>query len=63
MNPKIKQFSRSRRNILQLGAGAIGTGILTAGISSQFDVPAQAAEDNNISPDQAIKLLMACPRM
>ena len=58
MNSKKQQFSKSRRNILQLGAGAIGTGLLTAGIGSQFDVSVQAAEDNNMSPDQALKLLM-----
>ncbi|HLO48367.1 MAG TPA: carbonic anhydrase [Kamptonema sp.] len=58
MNQQTKLFSRSRRNLLQLGAGAIGTGLLTAGISSQFDVKAQTVEDNNISPDQALKLLM-----
>ena len=58
MKSKINQFSRSRRNILQLGAGAIGTGLLTAGIGSQLDLSAQATEDNNMSPDQALKLLM-----
>lgn len=58
MNEKTKRFSRSRRNLLQLGAGAIGTGLLTAGISSQLELPVQAVEDNNMSPDQALKMLM-----
>lgn len=58
MKKKTKQLNLSRRNLLQFGAGAIGTGILTAGIGSKFELPAQAVEDNNISPDQALKMLM-----
>lgn len=49
----------SRRNLLKLGAFMAGTSALTATIHAQLDSPAQAVEDNDITPDQALQLLMA----
>ncbi len=56
----------SRRNLLKLGAGAIGTGAITAWWGSeainQIGSPLMAAEiaaaENDITPDQALKKLM-----
>ncbi|BAZ69476.1 MAG: carbonic anhydrase [Pelatocladus maniniholoensis HA4357-MV3] len=48
----------SRRNLLKLGAGAVGTGVLTAGVGSQLISPPKAIAQNNISPDQALKQLL-----
>lgn len=48
----------SRRNILKLSAGAVGTGVLTAGIGSQLVSPAKAITKDDISPDQALKQLI-----
>ncbi|MBD2433244.1 MULTISPECIES: carbonic anhydrase [Fischerella] len=48
----------SRRNILKLGAGALGTGVVTAGVGSQLVSPPKVIAENNISPDQALKELI-----
>lgn len=48
----------SRRNLLKLGAGAVGTGVLTAGVGSQLLSPPKAIAENNISPDQALQELI-----
>jgi carbonic anhydrase len=48
----------SRRNILKLSAGAVGTGVLTAGVGSQLVSPPKAIAKNDISPDQALKQLI-----
>ncbi|MCP6758923.1 MAG: carbonic anhydrase [Fischerella sp. CENA71] len=48
----------SRRNLLKLGAGAVGTGVLTAGVGSELFSPPKAIAENNISPDQALKQLL-----
>ncbi|KOP25607.1 carbonate dehydratase [Hapalosiphon sp. MRB220] len=48
----------SRRNLLKLGAGAVGTGVLTAGVGSQLISPPKAVAQNDISPDQALKQLL-----
>lgn len=64
---KFKGLSVSRRNLLKLGAGAIGTGTLTAwlgsgaittGIGSQLIAPEPALAENNITPDQALQKLI-----
>ncbi|MGJ5674478.1 MAG: carbonic anhydrase [Nostochopsis sp.] len=48
----------SRRNLLKLGTGAVGTGVLTAGVGSQLiDSPKAIAKDD-ISPDQALQELI-----
>ncbi|WP_315787438.1 carbonic anhydrase [Fischerella sp. JS2] len=48
----------SRRNILKLGAGALGTGVVTAGVGSQLVSPPKVIAENNISPDQALQQLL-----
>ncbi|MEH1866263.1 MAG: carbonic anhydrase [Nostoc sp.] len=58
-HPKI---NLSRRGLLKFGAGAIGTSVLTAGLSSNLlaaekKAPAAPAEDD-ITPDKALKELL-----
>ncbi len=48
----------SRRNLIKFGAAAIGTSVVTAGIGSKLLFPEPAVADNNITPDEALKLLM-----
>lgn len=50
----------SRRNVLKLGAGAAGAGILSAGLHSQITVPARAddASPEDLTPDQALQRLV-----
>jgi carbonic anhydrase len=48
----------SRRNLLKFSAGAIGTGVLTAGLGSQLVVPNQAVAQNDMIPDEALQRLM-----
>lgn len=48
----------SRRNIIKFGAAAIGTSVVTAGISSKFGVAQPSVANSNITPDEALKLLM-----
>jgi carbonic anhydrase len=58
MNGETKHANVSRRNILKFGAGAIGTGVLTAGLGSKLVLPDQALAENNITPNQALQLLL-----
>ncbi|MBW4565428.1 MAG: carbonic anhydrase [Mojavia pulchra JT2-VF2] len=48
----------SRRNLLKLGAGAVGTGIVTAGVGSELAFPRKAVAKDDISPEQALQELM-----
>ncbi len=54
----------SRRNLLKFSAGAIGTGVLTAGISSNLVAPEKAlaqkpsAKEEEITPDKALQELL-----
>ncbi len=48
----------SRRNIIKFGAASVGTGLVTAGIGSKLLFPEPAVADNNITPDEALNLLM-----
>lgn len=49
----------SRRNLLKLGAGAVGTGVVTAGLGSQLvSSPKVLAEKKDISPEQALQELI-----
>jgi carbonic anhydrase len=48
----------SRRNLLKLGAGALGTGVFAATVGSKVTFPEPAVAQNDMSPDDAIKMLM-----
>lgn len=58
MNNKIKQKNISRRNLLKFGAGAVGTGVITAGIGSKLISPERAVAKDDMSPDQALQSLI-----
>jgi carbonic anhydrase len=58
MNSKTQKMNVSRRNLLKFGAGAIGTGVLTAGVGSQLLDSQPAAAKNDVTPDEALKMLM-----
>lgn len=58
MNGKNYIPDLSRRNLLKFGAGVVGTGVLTAGLGSQLISPEKAMADNDVSPDEAIDMLM-----
>ncbi len=58
MNGNNSTVSFSRRNLLKFGAGAVGTGVVTATLGSHVMNPEPAVADNNISPDEALKRLM-----
>jgi len=47
----------SRRNLLQLGTGVITAGV-AVGVSSNMFTPEPAIAQNNITPDEALRLLM-----
>ncbi|MDZ8186691.1 MAG: carbonic anhydrase [Nostoc sp. ChiSLP02] len=58
----------SRRNLLKLGAGAIGTGVMTVGLGSNLVAPEQSlaqqppakepAKEDEITPDKALQELL-----
>lgn len=59
MNKKTQKGNLSRRNLFKFGAGAIGTGVLTAGIGSKLMVPEPAvAQQKDITPEQALQSLI-----
>ena len=58
MTRKNQSNHLSRRNLLKFSAGAIGTGVLTAGLGSQLVVPNQAVAQNDMIPDEALQRLM-----
>ncbi|WP_414585816.1 carbonic anhydrase [Scytonema sp. PCC 10023] len=59
MNKKTQKGNLSRRNLFKFGAGAIGTGVLTAGIGSKLMVSEPAvAQQKDITPDQALQSLI-----
>lgn len=58
MTVKTYKGHLSRRNLLKFGAGAVGTGVLTAGLGSQLVVPDQAVAQDNMTPEQALQRLM-----
>lgn len=59
MTKKMQKSQVSRRNILKFGAGVVGTGMLTAGVGSGLLSSEPAIAKENLTPDQAIDLLMA----
>ncbi|BAY07181.1 carbonic anhydrase [Calothrix sp. NIES-2098] len=61
MKNNYRQANVSRRNLLKLSAGAIGAGVLTAGVGSNLVAPEKVSaqpEKNDITPDQALKELV-----
>lgn len=58
MNNKTALKNYSRRNLLKFGAVAVGTGTLTAGLGSKIAVSQTPAKPQEITPDQALKMLM-----
>ncbi|MEH2353768.1 carbonic anhydrase [Nostoc sp.] len=62
MSRQHPQINLSRRSLFKFGAGAIGTGVLTAGLSSNLlaaekKAPVAPAEDD-ITPDKALQELL-----
>lgn len=49
----------SRRNLLIGAASAVGTGLVTVGLGKDLLSPEPVIAQNNVTPDQAIKKLMA----
>lgn len=58
MNRKTHLRNISRRNLLQFGAVAIGTGTLTAGLGSKLVVAQKPAVPKDIAPEQALQMLI-----
>lgn len=60
MQRKTKHGYLSRRNLFKLGAGAVGTGILTVGLGSQrvFAGNPPAGGKDDLNPSQALTMLM-----
>ncbi|MBW4503291.1 MAG: carbonic anhydrase [Scytonema hyalinum WJT4-NPBG1] len=59
MNRKTQKGNLSRRTLFKFGAGAIGTGVLTAGIGSKLMVSEPAvAQQKDINPEQALQSLI-----
>jgi carbonic anhydrase len=58
MNGNNQSAHVSRRNLLKFSAGAIGTGVLTAGLGSKLAFPDKAVAQENTTPDQALQALM-----
>ena len=58
MNGKNQSAHVSRRNLLKFSAGAIGTGVLTAGLGSKLAFPDKAVAQQDMTPDQALQALM-----
>ena len=54
-HPKI---NLSRRSLFKFGAGAIGTGVLTAGLGSNLLAPEKASAEDDITPDKALQELL-----
>ncbi|MEH2415265.1 carbonic anhydrase [Nostoc sp.] len=52
------QINLSRRSLFKFGAGAIGTGVLTAGLSSNLLAPEKALAEDDITPDKALQELL-----
>ncbi|MBG1240812.1 carbonic anhydrase [Nostoc sp. NZL] len=52
------QFNLSRRSLFKFGAGAIGTGVLTAGLSSNLLAAEKTPAKDDITPDKALQELL-----
>ncbi|MBD6617173.1 carbonic anhydrase [Komarekiella sp. 'clone 1'] len=58
MSKKQSQVNISRRGLLKFSAGAIGTGVVAAGIGSNLIAPEQATAKDDITPDKALQELL-----
>ena len=58
MNVKKQKGQFSRRNLLKFSAGALGTGVVTAGLGAKLVFPDKAVAENDMTPDQALQSLM-----
>lgn len=58
MNAINQSASFSRRNLLKFGAGAIGTGVLTAGLGSGLLGSDRAVAKDEMTPDAALEALI-----
>lgn len=58
MTRKNQSVSVSRRNLLKFSAGAIGTGIVTAGLGSKLALSEPAIAPEDMTPEQALQKLM-----
>ncbi|MEH2158000.1 carbonic anhydrase [Nostoc sp.] len=52
------QINLSRRGLLKFGAGAIGTGVLTAGLGSNLLAAEKKPVEEDITPDKALQELL-----
>jgi carbonic anhydrase len=52
------QINVSRRSLLKFSAGAITTGIVTAGVGSSFAAPKPTSAEDDITPDKALQELL-----
>lgn len=59
MTRKNQNASVSRRNLLKFSAGAIGTGVLAAGLGSKLAIPEPAIAKDDLTPDEALQALLA----
>jgi carbonic anhydrase len=59
MSRQHPQINLSRRGLLKFGAGAIGTGVLTAGLSSNLlAAEKKAPAQDDVTPDKALQELL-----
>ncbi|MEH2074248.1 MAG: carbonic anhydrase [Nostoc sp.] len=62
MSRQHPQINLSRRSLFKFGAGAIGTGVLTAGLGSNLlaaeKTPPAPPAENDITPDKALQELL-----
>jgi carbonic anhydrase len=58
VSKKQSQVNISRRGLLKFGAGAIGTGVVAAGIGSNLITPEPASAKDDITPDKALQELL-----
>ncbi|MHC5829172.1 MAG: carbonic anhydrase, partial [Nostoc sp.] len=58
MSRQHPQINLSRRSLFKFGAGAIGTGVLTSGLSSNLLAAGKAPAEDEITPDKALQELL-----
>ncbi|MEH1889354.1 MAG: carbonic anhydrase [Nostoc sp.] len=58
MSIRHPQINLSRRSLFKFGAGAIGTGVLTAGLGSNLLAAEKKTVEEDITPDKALQELL-----